>query len=96
VNYNLLSSLWQENGWIDGATASYAATHYGAYAYTTPRGFKFISINTDFWCVDNIYNFYVSSIFSSLNPEFYESRQLWRIGLFDFRVGGFREGGPEG
>jgi sphingomyelin phosphodiesterase len=42
-NYNLLSSPWQENGWTDGATANCAATHYGAYAYTTSQGLKIIS-----------------------------------------------------
>ncbi|KAI9844047.1 MAG: hypothetical protein M1838_002338 [Thelocarpon superellum] len=57
-NYELLSSLWQQDGWVDGAAASYASKHYGAYAMTTPQGLKIISINTDFWYKDNVFNFY--------------------------------------
>ena len=57
-NYQLLSGLWESSGWIDSTAESYAATHYGAYAYTTPQGLKIVSLNTDFWYVDNIYNFY--------------------------------------
>jgi sphingomyelin phosphodiesterase len=57
-NYQLLSSLWESDGWIDTTTANYAATHYGAYSYTTPQGLKIVSINTDFWYVDNVFNYY--------------------------------------
>jgi sphingomyelin phosphodiesterase len=56
-NYQLLSSMWEQYGWINSSTASYASTHYGAYAYTTPQGLKIISINTDFWYVDNVFNY---------------------------------------
>jgi len=51
--------LWYNSGWINATTASYASLHYGAYAYTTPQGLKIVSINTDFWYVDNIFNYYV-------------------------------------
>jgi len=57
-NYELVSGLWQSFGWINQSTASYASTHYGAYAYTTPQGLKIVSLNTDFWYVGNIFNFY--------------------------------------
>jgi len=57
-NYNLLSGLWNSFGWVDGPTAQYAATHYGAYAYVTSEGLKIISLNTDFWYTANIYNYY--------------------------------------
>src|SRR5271170_8493559 len=57
-NYNLLSSLWQAAGWIDQTAATYASTHYGAYSYVIPQGLKIVSLNTDFWYVDNIFNFY--------------------------------------
>ena len=63
-NYDLLSSLWQQDGWINAAEASYASTHYGAYAHTTVQGLRIISINTDFWYVDNIFNF-----FNYTNPD---------------------------
>jgi hypothetical protein len=57
-NYKLLSSLWKSADWIDDATAFYAATHYGAYAYNHCAGLKIISLNTDFWYRSNIFNFY--------------------------------------
>ena len=50
--------MWQSDGWLPDADADYAAAHYGAYATTTPFGLKIISINTDFWYVDNIFNYY--------------------------------------
>ena len=53
-----MSSLWQQDGWINSTAASYASQHYGAYSQTTPQGLKIISINTDFWYVDNIFNYY--------------------------------------
>lgn len=55
-NYALVSSLWQEEGWVDNATAQYASTHYGAYATNTKDGLKIISINSDFWYTPNLLN----------------------------------------
>lgn len=48
----------EQDGWINSSTAAYAKIHYGAYATTTAQGLKIISINTDFWYVDNIFNYY--------------------------------------
>jgi len=56
-NYNLISSLWLKNKWIDGPAADSIKPHFGAYAYTAPQGFKVISLNTDFWYVHNIFNY---------------------------------------
>lgn len=50
--------MWQKDGWIDGTEASYAATHYGAYAHSTSEGLRIISINTDFWYVSNVFNYW--------------------------------------
>ena len=63
-NYDLLSSLWLQDGWINAPEANYAATHYGAYAHTTAQGLRIISINTDFWYVENVYN-----LFNFTNPD---------------------------
>ncbi|KAJ9660700.1 hypothetical protein H2198_002443 [Neophaeococcomyces mojaviensis] len=63
-NYQLLSSLWQNNSWIDATEAQYAATHYAAYAHTTAQGLRIISINTDFWYKANIFNYW-----NSTNPD---------------------------
>ena len=57
-NYDLLSSLWRDDGWITGSEASAASTQYGAYAHTTKQGLRIISINTDFYYVDNIFNYW--------------------------------------
>ncbi|KAF2236806.1 hypothetical protein EV356DRAFT_481645 [Viridothelium virens] len=57
-NYDLLSSMWQTDGWVTASEANYAKTHYGAYAHTTAQGLRIISINTDFWYVDNIFNYW--------------------------------------
>ncbi|OAP62323.1 sphingomyelin phosphodiesterase [Fonsecaea erecta] len=57
-NYELLSSLWGNSGWINSTEQDYASTHYGAYAHTTAQGLRIISINTDFWYVDNIFNYW--------------------------------------
>jgi sphingomyelin phosphodiesterase len=57
-NYQLLSSMWQSDGWINSGEAQYAATHYGAYAHTTAQGLRIISINTDFYYVDNVFNYW--------------------------------------
>lgn len=57
-NYDLLSSMWANNSWINSTEESYAATHYGAYAHTHSSGLRIISINTDFWYHDNIFNFW--------------------------------------
>ena len=63
-NYDLLSSLWQRDGWITESEANYASLHYGAYAHTTAQGLRIISINTDFWYVSNIFNY-----FNFTNPD---------------------------
>lgn len=47
-NYELLSKLWMQDGWISASEAEFAARHYGAYAHTTAQGLRIISINTDF------------------------------------------------
>lgn len=63
-NYDLLSSMWERDGWITAGEASHASTHYGAYAHTTAQGLRIISINTDFWYKDNVFNF-----FNFTNPD---------------------------
>lgn len=44
-NYQLLSSMWQTDGWINAKEATYASTHYAGYAHTTAQGLRIISIN---------------------------------------------------
>ncbi|KAI9666920.1 MAG: hypothetical protein M1831_001425 [Alyxoria varia] len=63
-NYELHSSLWENNGWINRDDRDYARTHYGVYAHTTKQGLRMISINSDFWYRGNHYNFY-----DTANPD---------------------------
>jgi sphingomyelin phosphodiesterase len=57
-NYELLSSMWNNNGWLTTSEKDYAATHYGAYAHTTKQGLRVISINTDFYYTSNPFNYW--------------------------------------
>lgn len=63
-NYELLGNLWSRSSWITGSEAKHASRHYGAYAHTTEQGLRIISINTDFWYPDNVFNF-----FNFTNPD---------------------------
>lgn len=59
-NYNFLSQMWQQNGWLDSTAAQSVKTNFGAYSISNPRGLnglKIVSINTDFWYIDNIFNY---------------------------------------
>lgn len=63
-NYELQTSLWQNNSWINATEAAYASTHYAAYAHTTAQGLRVISLNTDFWYVANVFNYW-----NTTNPD---------------------------
>ncbi|KAI0937249.1 hypothetical protein AcV5_005199 [Taiwanofungus camphoratus] len=56
-DYDHLASLWEYEGWIDGATAQIARTHYAAYAVQRSDGLRIITLNTDFWYTANYYNY---------------------------------------
>ncbi|KIW96077.1 uncharacterized protein Z519_03143 [Cladophialophora bantiana CBS 173.52] len=57
-NYDLLSSLWSGHSWLNDTEAEFARTHFGAYATTTSQGLRIISINSDFWYKENIFNYW--------------------------------------
>ena len=57
-NYDLLSSLWSGHSWLNDTEADFARTHYGAYATTTSQGLRIISLNSDFWYKENIFNYW--------------------------------------
>lgn len=56
-NYEHVSGLWKNNGWIDAATADQAAIHYAAYSVKNHYGLRIITLNTDFWYKSNYFNF---------------------------------------
>ncbi|KAJ9608347.1 hypothetical protein H2200_007335 [Cladophialophora chaetospira] len=57
-NYDLVSSLWSGHSWLNDTEAEFARTHYGAYATTTSQGLRIISLNSDFWYKENIFNYW--------------------------------------
>jgi sphingomyelin phosphodiesterase len=54
--YDFYSELWAKNEWISNTTANQAGAHYGAYSTVTSQGLKIITINTDYWYMENFYN----------------------------------------
>ncbi|KAF2094957.1 hypothetical protein NA57DRAFT_45523 [Rhizodiscina lignyota] len=56
-NYDHVAGLWQNEGWIDAATAAEARAHYGAYSVKNHYGLRIITFNTDFWYRSNFLNF---------------------------------------
>ena len=59
-NTDFLSSLKEKHNWLDHDPAEEVKTHFGAYSISNPndlKGLKVISLNTDFWYVDNVFNF---------------------------------------
>ena len=57
-NYDLVSSLWSSHSWLNESEAEFARTHYGAFATTTTQGLRIISLNSDFWYRENIFNYW--------------------------------------
>ena len=57
-NYDHVAALWQNNGWVNSATAREAGLHYGAYSVKNQYGLRIITLNTDFWLRSNYLNYY--------------------------------------
>ena len=47
-NYDHISKLWGEEGWLDGSVVPSVNAHYGAYNVKWKGGLKIISLNTDY------------------------------------------------
>ncbi|VVT51086.1 uncharacterized protein SAPINGB_P002979 [Magnusiomyces paraingens] len=65
-NSNLMADLWSEFGWLGSGPDADAAIdsvrrHYGAYAVTTRGGLRVISLNSNFWYMWNMYNYWNTS-----------------------------------
>ena len=65
-NYDHVSSLWQQNGWISTAAAAEARVHYAAYSINHPKypKLRIITLNTDFWYRSNYLNY-----INTTNPD---------------------------
>ncbi|KAI1628925.1 sphingomyelin phosphodiesterase [Exophiala viscosa] len=65
-NYDHVSALWQQNGWISADAANEARMHYAAYSINHPTypKLRIITLNTDFWYKSNYLNF-----INTTNPD---------------------------
>ena len=65
-NYNHVSALWQQNGWITAAAAAEARMHYAAYSINHPTypKLRIVTLNTDFWYRSNFLNY-----INTTNPD---------------------------
>ena len=65
-NYNHVSALWQQNGWITPEAAAQARMHYAAYSINHPvyPKLRIITLNTDFIYKSNFLNF-----INTTNPD---------------------------
>lgn len=72
-NAKLMAEMWEEYDWLDAAAAQQVREHYGGFATTTSQGLRIISLNSNFWYIYNMYNYWdVASTdvqTGSLRPE---------------------------
>ncbi|WFD04556.1 hypothetical protein MOBT1_003267 [Malassezia obtusa] len=52
-----IAELWSAKNWLNDKQANQVRTHQGAYSISPRKGFRIISINTDFWYFVNFYNY---------------------------------------
>ena len=60
-DYENIAALIQAEGWGGNDTAVSIRTHYGGYSMSPRQGLRVISVNSDFWSVENLFNY--------LNPD---------------------------
>ena len=60
-DWDYVSKLWHQEGWVDECQAQQVRTHYGGYSITPRRGLRVITFNTDFWYRSNVFNYIHSS-----------------------------------
>ena len=63
-DWDYISKLWHNEGWINSTTANEVRTHYGGYSITPRQGLRVITFNTDFWYNGNAFAFINTS-----NPD---------------------------
>ena len=73
-NYDHVSGLWQNDGFIPADAAAQARLHYGGYSVKNQFGLRIITLNTDFWYTGNVF-----TALNAANPD--QSGMLtWLIG----------------
>lgn len=56
-NDELMSELWTSNGWLNKSEQKEIKLHYSAFATTTDRGLKVISLNSNCYYQKNLYSY---------------------------------------
>ncbi|CAI5759989.1 unnamed protein product [Candida verbasci] len=56
--FDFLSDLWQELGWIDVGISKQIRYFQFGYSLITDRGLKIISLNSNIWNFKNLYNYW--------------------------------------
>ncbi|KAF1816093.1 hypothetical protein P152DRAFT_382310, partial [Eremomyces bilateralis CBS 781.70] len=56
-NYAHVSELWKFHGWINEEESQQARLHYGGYSIKTHLSLRIITLKTDLWYRNNLFNF---------------------------------------
>ncbi|CCM04993.1 uncharacterized protein FIBRA_07191 [Fibroporia radiculosa] len=56
-NYDHLAALWELDGQLSPEAAQQARTHYASYSVQRQDGLRIITLNTDFWYTQNMFNY---------------------------------------
>ena len=57
-NYDHVAGLWAHEDWLPSGAVSTARATYGAYSVQRADGLRIITLNTDFWYRDNLFNYF--------------------------------------
>lgn len=78
-NTDLAYDMWRDNDWFSEKEAAQIKDHYAGFAVTTKRGLRVISLNANFWFLENYYNYWgiesdpdPSGLFRFLSDELLE------------------------
>ncbi|WFD47157.1 hypothetical protein GLX27_001805 [Malassezia furfur] len=56
-DYENIAALIETEGWGNNDTAESIRAHYGGYSTSPRQGLRVISVNSDFWFVENLFNY---------------------------------------
>lgn len=55
-DWDNLARIWQSEGWFNAEQAQQVRTHYAGYSVSPRQGLRIITINTDFFYKNNVFN----------------------------------------
>ncbi|KLO07261.1 sphingomyelin phosphodiesterase [Schizopora paradoxa] len=86
-NYDHVAHLWEHYDWLPKSSVDLARAHYGGYMVRRQDGLRVITLNTDFWYKDNIFNMTdpdVSGMLRFLTDELHDAEdagdRVWILG----------------